>query len=108
MLTDERGKTQHPMDNYELNLFVDALKRLHVLAVRLHRRYIWLCDNQSRGIDDDGNDLIVAHLQDEADATAHNVGLYTYHQTDCRGASLYVSFFPIPENDYTHAACVGF
>jgi hypothetical protein len=109
MYTDERNKTQHAMDNNDLALLADTLPRLASLGKRLRAKYEWLCDHESdpQDCDADGNDLQVLKMQEKADAIAANVGLYVYHQTDCRGAALYVSFFPIPDNDYTHAVCLG-
>ena len=107
MLTDERGKTITAMEDYKLGLLADALERLTALSKRLHARYEWLCDNESDNADEDGNDLTVQRMQDKADQIAANVGLYVYHQTDCRGAAIYVSFFPIPDNNYTRAVCLG-
>jgi hypothetical protein len=108
MLTDERNKTTHPMNDNELSLLFDSFLLLQRASKRLHARYEWLCDNQPDTETEDGADKVVARLQAWADRIAANVGLYVYHQTDCRGAALYVSFFPIPDNDYTHAACIGY
>jgi len=106
MLTDERGKTTNAMDDNTLAMLADTLARLTVLSRKLRARYEWLCDNEPLAASEDGTDIHVEQMQAEADKIAANVGLYVYHQTDCRGASLYVSFKPIPDNDYTHAACL--
>src|SRR5450830_151101 len=104
MLTDQRGKTNNAMDDNTLALFIDAIEQLRKLAKKLRARYEWLCDNEPKTATEDGEDINVEQWQAQADKIAANVGLYVYHQTDCRGASIYVSFSPIPDNNYTHAA----
>jgi hypothetical protein len=37
---------------------------------------------------------------------AKKLGLYVYFQTDPRGATIYLSREPIPENNYTVASCI--
>jgi hypothetical protein len=108
MLTDERGKVP-TLDDNSLALLVDAISALKTIGKVLHARYEAACngDTSPDEMDDEGNDLVADVLQAQCDAVAANVGLYVYHQTDCHGAALYVSFFPIPDNDYTHAVCLS-
>jgi len=105
MLTDERGKVP-AMKEYKLGLLLDAVAQLQKIGRTLHTRYENNC-NGPIDVDDqdaEGNDIVIDQLQKKADEIGANVGLYVYHQTDCRGWPIYVSYSPIPDNDYNRAA----
>lgn len=106
MLTDERGKTTNAMESYKLGLLLDAVAQIQKIGKALHKRYEDNCNGPIDAVDQDadGNDIVIDQLQKKADAIAANVGLYVYHQTDCRGWPIYVSYQPIPDNDYNRAA----
>jgi hypothetical protein len=108
MLTDRRNITNHAMTDNDLALLDDAMKQLRNIAARLRKRYEANCNGilPEDELDYNGNDMKADKLQLQADAIAHNVGLYTYHQTDPRGCSLYVSFAPIPDNAYDCAVAL--
>jgi len=93
------------METYKLGLLLDAVERLSKIGKTLHHRYEMACngDINPRNLDADGGDIVAAKLQKQADEIGANVGLYVYHQTDPRGWPLYVSFNPIPDNDYNRA-----
>jgi hypothetical protein len=105
MLTDNRGKVP-TMETYKLGMLLDTVAELVKIGKALHRRYEDNCngDIPETDIDADSNDRVAMKLQKMADAIAANVGLYVYHQTDPRGWPLYISFNPIPDNDYNRAA----
>lgn len=106
MLTDNRGKATEAMETYKLGLLLDAVERLAKIGKALHERYELACngDIEPEFMDADGDDLVAAELQKKADEIGANVGLYVFHQTDPRGWPLYVSYNPIPDNDYNRAA----
>jgi len=111
MLTDKRGKgMNNGMTDNGLGLLLDAINQLQKIGKTLHKRYEDGCngDISETDINEDGNDVVVEKLQKEADAIAANVGLYVYHQTDCRGWPIYVSYSAIPDNEYnTKAVAIG-
>lgn len=49
---------------------------------------------------------LVYKYRKEIDIFATSLSLHTYHQSDPRGASLYVDTKPILENNYTGAYCI--
>jgi hypothetical protein len=48
----------------------------------------------------------IAPVIKRLDATLKPYGLHWYHQSDPRGAALYVSKSPITQADYTSALCI--
>ena len=45
-------------------------------------------------------------LQKNADGLANSIGLKAYHQTDCRGASIYLIDDTMNNSNYTNGICV--
>ena len=94
----ENGTLENPMRA--------AIRNLRKMGRTLHARYEDSCNGTTapEDMNEEGDDLVAWKMQDDADKLAASVGLHVYHQTDPRGWPLYISFDPIPEDDYNRAA----
>jgi len=69
----------------------------------LHNLYELDCNGE---IEQDMYDGETKKLYDILEKRADKHDLYIYFQTDPRGATVYLSLDPIPENNYTIASCI--
>ena len=84
---------------------VRGLRELAWRGDRLHKRYENACSYPWATTDYYTN--TTAMFEANTRNLARVMGLHLYLQTDPRGATVYVSREPIPENRYnTHAQCI--
>ncbi len=70
----------------------------------LHLSYERNCNGEYAN--DQQYETIVNPIYEMVETYVKKIGLHVYFQTDPRGATVYVSREPIPENNYTIATCI--
>lgn len=74
------------------------------LAERLHQIYEDNCNGEYQ--EERDYFAVVIPLQDKIDSKANKMGLHTYHQTDPRGASLYLSKEMLTPENYNRGSAI--
>ena len=93
------------MNREELNKighYIEVYKRLQKIEKSLHKLYETACNQEmtKRQIARQDN------LRKKADELALNIGLKAYHQTDCRGCSIYLISDDLDETTYNNGIAV--
>ncbi len=79
------------------------------IGQQLHAIYEWSCngvDIFGKQMNDERYEDMTRPLYDKADKLAKRLELFIFYQTDPRGATIYLSKEPIPENNYTISSLV--
>ena len=81
---------------------VHAYKALQPIAKRLQTIYTHQCN----GYDYKGMEAKCANLQTKANLICERIGLKCYHQTDPRGASIYIIDETMNDTNYNQGICI--
>ena len=103
---DERKQYNHSRNITceRLDISKNEYNSFRLIGNELHKVYE---NNCNYGYSDKKYFGLTVPLEDEATYKAEKLGLHIYFQTDPRGATIYLSKEPIPDNQYnTMAECV--
>lgn len=87
----------------ELGRIKTILEQLKKVSGQLHHQDKNACNY---GLSD-RQTTRVAHLEQQAEALAQELGYHAYHQSDPRGASLYLIDETMNDSTYSQGLCIG-